>query len=44
LVREQIRSIEGVGATRTSVVLTTFKETAHIPIDHLDLTKQQRKL
>lgn len=37
LVREQIRSIEGVSATRTSVVLSTIKETARIPIDHLDL-------
>jgi Lrp/AsnC family leucine-responsive transcriptional regulator len=38
LVREQIRSIEGVVATRTSIVLSTFKETARIPIDDLDLT------
>lgn len=38
LVREQIRSIDGVSATRTSVVLSTFKETARIPIDDLDLT------
>ncbi len=38
LVREQIRPIEGVCATRTSVVLSTAKETARIPIDDLDLT------
>jgi Lrp/AsnC family leucine-responsive transcriptional regulator len=38
LVREKIRSIEGVVATRTSIVLSTFKETARIPIDDLDLT------
>jgi len=33
LVREQIRSIAGVLATRTSIVLTTIKETARITID-----------
>ncbi len=33
LVREQIRSIAGVRATRTSIVLTTIKETARITID-----------
>lgn len=37
LVRNQIRSIEGVRATQTSVVLSTVKETARIPIDDLDL-------
>ena len=38
LVREQIRPIKGVCDTRTSVVLSTAKETARIPIDDLDLT------
>ena len=33
LVREHIRTIEGVRATRTSIVLTTIKETARITID-----------
>ncbi len=33
LVREQIRSITGVCATRTSIVLATIKETARITID-----------
>jgi Lrp/AsnC family leucine-responsive transcriptional regulator len=33
LVREQIRSIAGIRATRTSIVLTTIKETARITID-----------
>lgn len=37
LVRKHIRSIEGVLATRTSIVLSTFKETARIPIDDLDV-------
>lgn len=37
LVRNQIRSIEGVRGTRTSVVLSTVKETARIPIDDQDL-------
>jgi Lrp/AsnC family leucine-responsive transcriptional regulator len=37
LVRNQIRSIEGVRATQTSVVLSTVKETARIPIDNQDL-------
>lgn len=37
LVRNQIRSIEGVRTTQTSVVLSTVKETARIPIDDLDL-------
>jgi Lrp/AsnC family leucine-responsive transcriptional regulator len=33
LVREKIRSIGGVCATRTSVALATIKETARIPIN-----------
>ena len=37
LVREQIRPIKGVCRTRTSIVLSTAKETARIPIDQLDL-------
>lgn len=33
LVRQQIRSIEGVRDTRTTIVLATIKETARITID-----------
>lgn len=33
LVREQIAPLGGVVATRTSIVMNTFKETARIPID-----------
>lgn len=40
LVREKIRPIQGVAATRTSVVLSTQKETARIPIDDQDLKKR----
>jgi Lrp/AsnC family leucine-responsive transcriptional regulator len=38
LVRKRIRPIEGVCDTHTSVVLSTAKETARIPIDDHDLT------
>jgi Lrp/AsnC family transcriptional regulator, leucine-responsive regulatory protein len=38
LVRDHIRTIDGVCATRTSVVLSTIKETARIPIDDIDLS------
>jgi Lrp/AsnC family leucine-responsive transcriptional regulator len=37
LVRETIGCIRGVKATGTSIVLTTIKETARIPIDDRDL-------
>ncbi len=39
LVRKKIRAIQGVKRTRTSVVLSTQKETARIPIDDRDLIK-----
>ncbi|MEJ2155881.1 MAG: Lrp/AsnC family transcriptional regulator [Desulfobacteraceae bacterium] len=42
LVRDQIRPIRGVCATRTSVVLSTIKETARIPIDHIDLLNSHK--
>jgi Lrp/AsnC family leucine-responsive transcriptional regulator len=42
LVRDQIRAIQGVCTTRTSVVLSTIKETARIPIDDIDLTNSQK--
>ena len=42
LVRTQIRVIPGVGTTRTSVVLSSIKETARIPIDDIDLTNSQK--
>jgi Lrp/AsnC family leucine-responsive transcriptional regulator len=34
LVRETIRSIDGVQLTKTSIVLSTYKETAQFPIDN----------
>lgn len=37
LVRERIRSIRGVGATRSLIVMSTTKETARIPIDNMDV-------
>ncbi len=39
LVRKKIRTIEGVKSTRTSIVLSTQKETARIPIDDRDIIK-----
>lgn len=33
LVRETIRSIEGVQLTKTAIVMSTYKETAQFPID-----------
>ena len=33
LIRETIRSINGVQLTRTSIVMSTYKETAQFPID-----------
>ena len=33
LIRETIRSIDGVRLTRTSIVMSTYKETAQFPID-----------
>lgn len=38
LVRTRIRSIPGVTATRSQIVMSTIKETARIPIDKADLT------
>lgn len=35
LVREKIASLPGVVATKTTIVMNTFKETARIPIDSL---------
>ena len=37
LVRERIASLAGVVSTDTTIVMTTFKETARIPIDEKDL-------
>jgi len=42
MVREQIRSIPGVRATRTSIVLATIKETARITIDDQTAKQHQR--
>lgn len=36
LVREKIKSIEGVRSIKTSIVFTTYKETSQIPIDEGD--------
>jgi Lrp/AsnC family leucine-responsive transcriptional regulator len=33
LIRETIRSIDGVQLTKTSIVMSTYKETAQFPID-----------
>ena len=38
LVREKILSLKAVKSTRTTIVMSTFKETAQIPIDETDLT------
>jgi Lrp/AsnC family transcriptional regulator, leucine-responsive regulatory protein len=37
LVRERIAPLKGVVSTKTAIVMTTFKETARIPIDDEDL-------
>ena len=34
LIRETIRSIDGVQLTRTSIVMSTYKETAQFPIEN----------
>lgn len=34
LIRETIRSIEGVQLTKTAIVMSTYKETAQFPIDN----------
>ena len=36
-IRDDLASIKGIHTTRTSVVLSTYKETAKIPIDDRDL-------
>ncbi|MBE9543916.1 MAG: Lrp/AsnC family transcriptional regulator, partial [Proteobacteria bacterium] len=36
LIRETIRSIDGVQLTKTSIVMSTYKETAQFPIDNGD--------
>jgi Lrp/AsnC family leucine-responsive transcriptional regulator len=36
LVREKIKSIEGVRSIKTAIVFTTYKETSQIPIDEGD--------
>jgi Lrp/AsnC family leucine-responsive transcriptional regulator len=35
-IRDKISSIKAVKSTRTSIVLSTYKETARIPIDKLN--------
>jgi Lrp/AsnC family transcriptional regulator, leucine-responsive regulatory protein len=44
LLRERIKPIPTVLATRTTVVLQTFKETTALPLDRLELGKTARKL
>jgi Lrp/AsnC family leucine-responsive transcriptional regulator len=36
LIREKIAAIAGVQSTQTAIVLSTYKETARIPIDKID--------
>ena len=36
LIRDNIAAIEGVQSTRTTIVLSTYKETARIPIGKID--------
>ena len=39
LVRDKIGSLQGIRTTQTSIVLSTIKETARIPIDRKDMVK-----
>ena len=36
LIRDKIAAIAGVQSTQTAIVLSTYKETARIPIDKID--------
>ena len=36
LIRDKIAVIQGVQSTRTAIVMSTYKETARIPIDKID--------
>ena len=36
LIRETIKSIDGVRLTETSIVMSTYKETAQFPIDDIE--------
>jgi Lrp/AsnC family leucine-responsive transcriptional regulator len=36
LIRDKIASISGVQSTQTAIALSTYKETARIPIDRID--------
>ena len=38
LIREELASDKGIAATQTTVVMSTFKETAQIPLDDIDLS------
>ncbi|MDJ0912053.1 MAG: Lrp/AsnC family transcriptional regulator [Desulfobacterales bacterium] len=42
LVRDRISSIPNVGTTRTSIALTTVKETARIPLVDEDISERRR--
>jgi Lrp/AsnC family leucine-responsive transcriptional regulator len=37
LIREELANDEGIASTQTTVVMSTFKETALIPLDDIDL-------
>ena len=37
LIRDTIKSIKGVQLTKTSIVMSTYKETAQFPIDKGDI-------
>lgn len=41
LIQTKIAPIKGVRSTRTAIAMATIKETARIPIDALDQTKQR---
>jgi Lrp/AsnC family leucine-responsive transcriptional regulator len=36
LIRDKIATIAGVQSTQTAIVLSTYKESARIPIDKID--------
>jgi Lrp/AsnC family leucine-responsive transcriptional regulator len=41
LIREELAADEGIASTETTVVMSTYKETALIPLDDIDLNGQQ---
>ena len=43
LIREELAADNGIAATETTVVMSTYKETALIPLDDIDLNGQQAR-